>query len=124
MIIGTPVDEEVRLSKARELGIDTVLNVAESDPLEVVRDLTGGLGADVVAECSGAAPAIASGIGLLRKLGKEIRDTELWQHVLVEAHGHDDHFHLRLQPPSPEKDAEALAELRSLPRASDIAGHP
>jgi L-iditol 2-dehydrogenase len=70
VIIGTPVDEEVRLSKARELGIDTVLNVAESDPLQVVRDLTGGLGADVVAECSGAAPAIASGIALLRKMGK------------------------------------------------------
>ena len=70
VIIGTPVDEEVRLSKARELGIDTVLNVAESDPLEVIRDLTGGRGADVVAECSGAAPAIASGIDLLRKMGK------------------------------------------------------
>jgi L-iditol 2-dehydrogenase len=70
VIIGTPADEEVRLSKARELGLDTVLNVAESDPLEVVRDLTGGRGADVVAECSGAAPAIASGIDLLRKMGK------------------------------------------------------
>lgn len=70
VIIGTPVDEEVRLSKARELGIDTVLNVAESDPLQVVQDLTEGRGADVVAECSGAAPAIASGIDLLRKMGK------------------------------------------------------
>jgi L-iditol 2-dehydrogenase len=70
VIIGTPVDEAVRLSKARELGIDTVLNVAESDPLEVVRELTGGRGADVVVECSGAAPAIASGIDLLRKMGK------------------------------------------------------
>ncbi len=70
VIIGTPVDEEVRLSKARELGIDTVLNVAESNPLEVVQELTGGRGADVVAECSGAAPAIASGIDLLRKLGR------------------------------------------------------
>ncbi|HEY3398356.1 MAG TPA: alcohol dehydrogenase catalytic domain-containing protein [Armatimonadota bacterium] len=70
VIVGTPADEAVRLAKARELGIDTVLNVAEADPREVVADLTDGLGADVVAECSGAAPAIATGIDVLRKMGK------------------------------------------------------
>lgn len=70
VIIGTPADEEVRLKKARELGLDTVLNVAESNPQEVVLDLTGGWGADLVIEASGAAAAIASAFDLVRKLGK------------------------------------------------------
>ncbi|NCO41962.1 MAG: hypothetical protein COZ06_38505 [Armatimonadetes bacterium CG_4_10_14_3_um_filter_66_18] len=69
-IVGTPADEAVRLSKARELGLDTVLNLAETDPVEAVMDLTNGLGADMVIECSGAPPAIASTVKYVRKLGK------------------------------------------------------
>lgn len=48
---------------------------------------------------------------LLRKLGKSLRDSAMWQDVLVEAKGHDDHFHLRLTQPSAEADARALAAL-------------
>ncbi len=69
-IIGTPADEAVRLAKARALGFHTVINLAESDPLAVVRELTGGIGADLVIECSGAAPAIASTVDLVRKKGR------------------------------------------------------
>lgn len=69
VIIGTPADEEVRLSKARELGLDTVVNLGEQDPVQVVFDLTEGLGADMVIECSGAAPAIASTVELVRRRG-------------------------------------------------------
>ena len=70
VMIGTPADEAIRLKKARELGFETVLNVAEDNPLEAVRDLTGGIGADLVIECSGAAPAIASTVDLVRKKGR------------------------------------------------------
>ncbi|MHB9022724.1 MAG: zinc-dependent alcohol dehydrogenase [Armatimonadota bacterium] len=70
VIVGTPADEAIRLKKARELGFDTVVNVAEANPAEVVRDLTGGIGADLVVECSGAAPAIASTVDLVRKKGR------------------------------------------------------
>jgi L-iditol 2-dehydrogenase len=70
VIIGTPADEAVRLKKARELGFETVVNVAEANPADVVRDLTGGIGADLVIECSGAAPAIASTVDLVRKKGR------------------------------------------------------
>jgi len=70
VIVGTPADEEVRLKKARELGFETVLNVAESDPVEVVLELTGGIGADLAVECSGAPAAIASTVDLIRKKGR------------------------------------------------------
>ncbi len=50
---------------------------------------------------------------LLRKLGKSLRESLLWSEVLVDAKGHDDHFHLRLSEPSAEADARALAELNS-----------
>lgn len=70
MIIGTPADAELRLPVAEKLGIEHVLNLAEVDPLERVMELTGGRGADLVVECSGAAPAINSAIQLVRKKGR------------------------------------------------------
>ncbi len=70
VIVGTPADEAIRLKKARELGFETVLNVAQVNPADVVRDLTGGIGADLVIECSGAAAAIASTVDLIRKKGR------------------------------------------------------
>ncbi len=70
MIIGTPADAELRLPVAEKLGLDHVLNLAEVDPLERVMELTGGRGADLVVECSGAAPAINSAIQLVRKKGR------------------------------------------------------
>jgi hypothetical protein len=54
---------------------------------------------------------------LLRKLGKSLRESTLWRDVLVEAKGHDDHFHLRLTQPSAAADAQALVALK------DAAGH-
>ena len=70
VIIGTPADEAVRLSKARALGFQTVIDLAETDPVTAVLELTGGIGADLVIECSGAAPAIASTVELVRKKGR------------------------------------------------------
>jgi L-iditol 2-dehydrogenase len=70
VMIGAPSDEAVRLKKARELGFETVVNLANQNPLEVVNELTGGIGADLVIECSGAAPAIASTVDLVRKKGR------------------------------------------------------
>ncbi len=70
VMVGTPADEALRLPKARELGFETVINVARQNPLETVMDLTGGIGADLVVECSGAPPAIASAVDLLRKKGR------------------------------------------------------
>ncbi|MEI8341040.1 MAG: alcohol dehydrogenase catalytic domain-containing protein [Verrucomicrobiota bacterium] len=70
VILGTPGDVELRLSKARELGFTQVINIGETNPVEVINDLTGGLGSDLVIECSGAPRAIAGSVDLVRKMGR------------------------------------------------------
>lgn len=70
MIVGAPADEPLRLGTARELGIEHVVNFAQTDPVEMCLGLTGGRGADLVIECSGAPPAIAQSVELVRKWGK------------------------------------------------------
>lgn len=43
-----------RLELARQLGADEVVSAEDADPVQVVRGLTGGLGADVVLQCVGS----------------------------------------------------------------------
>ena len=69
VIIGTQADESLRLAKARELGFGHVLNVEKADPVKEVMALTGGQGADVVVECSGAPGAISGTVDLVKKCG-------------------------------------------------------
>ena len=70
VIIGTPADEALRLTTARALGFKRTVNIGEQNPVTVVQELTNGLGADIVAECSGAPKAIPGVIDLVRKYGK------------------------------------------------------
>ena len=70
MIVGAPADEALRLSTARGLGFRQVVNFTETDPVERCLALTGGRGADLVIECSGAPPAIAQTFELVRKWGR------------------------------------------------------
>lgn len=69
MITGL-TNDRVRLDKAKELGIDEVVNTQEQDVKALVNELTDGYGADVVFECSGAVPAANQGLDLLRKKGQ------------------------------------------------------
>lgn len=68
LIVGTPGDEQLRLTKARELGFKTV-NIAQQSATDVVMDMTRGLGADMVIECSGSPRAIPGTVDLIRKRG-------------------------------------------------------
>ena len=68
MVLGTGADA-VRLRCARSLGADVVLDVEQEDAAGVVADLTGGYGADVALECSGAAGGAAQCLELLKKEG-------------------------------------------------------
>ena len=70
IITGVDRDEKARLPKARELGIDHVVNTTRTDLAALVADLTGGEGVDVVVELSGAPPAIAQAFRLARRLGR------------------------------------------------------
>lgn len=69
LLCGTSRDGE-RLKLASELGVEHVVNVEADDPLKRVQELTQGYGADVVVECSGAAPGIDLALDLVRKRGK------------------------------------------------------
>jgi L-iditol 2-dehydrogenase len=69
MVIGTGADRE-RLATAKALGMDHCIDLEEQDPIEFARELTEGDGADIVLECSGAGPAAAMGLELVRRQGK------------------------------------------------------
>ena len=58
-----------RLELARLCGSDIAVNIGRDDPVELVRDLTDGYGADVYLEGSGHPSAVPQGLKLLRKLG-------------------------------------------------------
>jgi len=69
IVAGTDQDEPQRLACARQLGLATA-NVQRENLEERVRQLTGGLGADVVVEAAGAVPAIQQAVRLLRRAGR------------------------------------------------------
>lgn len=52
MVIAVDVDER-KLETARRFGATHTVNSAEADPVQAIRDLTGGFGADVVIEAVG-----------------------------------------------------------------------
>jgi L-iditol 2-dehydrogenase len=59
-----------RLKLAQELGVHHTLNIEAFDPIQRVRELTEGYGADVVLECAGVARAACMGLEVVRKRGK------------------------------------------------------
>jgi len=70
IMAGTDLDETARLPFCREQdAIDYVINVQREEPMEILNDLTHGMGVDLVVEASGAAPAISLGAAALRKMG-------------------------------------------------------
>ncbi len=69
-IMGTSGDQERRFPKACELGFKHLIDVETTDPFDAVMDMTGGRGADIVVECSGAPGAIERTPDLVRKMGK------------------------------------------------------
>ena len=69
LVAGTGKDGH-RLRLAKELGADYVVDVAQEELTACVNQLTQGLGADVVFECSGAAPAARAGLDVLRRGGQ------------------------------------------------------
>jgi alcohol dehydrogenase len=58
-----------RLDAAKQFGADVVVNNARQDPLEIVRELTAGLGADVGIEAVGTAATFELATTLIRPCG-------------------------------------------------------
>lgn len=69
VVLGTPADA-ARLDLARGLGAARTIDVANEDAGEIVRAMTGGWGADIVLECSGAGPSAQGLLQLVRRRGQ------------------------------------------------------
>jgi len=61
--------DRTRFEIAKKLGVDLTIDVLETNPLELIKEQTGGLGADVVIECSGAGSARAQALEFVRIAG-------------------------------------------------------
>ena len=59
-----------RLSLARELGADHVINAAAEDAVAAIRDLTDGEGADAALDCTGKSPARNAAVKSAKKWGR------------------------------------------------------
>lgn len=58
-----------KLEMAKKLGADHIIPAGETDPVEAVRDLTGGLGADVVIETAGTEKTMQQAYEMVRPGG-------------------------------------------------------
>ncbi|AEI40649.1 NAD(P)-dependent alcohol dehydrogenase [Paenibacillus mucilaginosus] len=62
--------EPLRLDAAKRLGATHAVNIREQDPLQAVKEITGGRGVDVAWETAGNPKALQSALGSLRRGGK------------------------------------------------------
>ena len=58
-----------RLAKAAAMGFETI-DPSAGDPVAMVREMTGGLGVDVVLECAGVPATVKLALGMLRRGGR------------------------------------------------------
>lgn len=72
VICGIGSDER-RLAIAAETGADYTINLEKENLKEVIDSLTGGMGADLIYECSGSKDAIHTGMNLLKRKGSFIQ---------------------------------------------------
>src|SRR5262249_35908191 len=59
-----------RLAIGQGLGADRVININDEDPVQVVKQLTGGIGADYVVECAGTEATLNQAIHMTNRGGK------------------------------------------------------
>ena len=69
VLLGTAADRH-RLALGERLGAAATVEVGAQDPWPVVAGLTGGWGADIVYECSGAGPSALGLLSLVRRRGQ------------------------------------------------------
>jgi len=65
--------DRMRLDLAKKLGAGVVIDVEKEDPVTTVKGLTNGVGADIVFETSGSAPAMRQAIQMVRNGGQITR---------------------------------------------------
>jgi erythritol/L-threitol dehydrogenase len=73
-----------RLALAARTGATRTVNITGQDPVTVVKDMTGGYGADVYLEGTGHPSAVPQGLNLLRKLGRFVEYSVFKDNVSVD----------------------------------------
>jgi len=73
-----------KLELAKKVGADLTINIAEQDAIQVIKDLTGGYGADVYLEGTGHPSAVGQGLNLLRKLGTYVEYSVFGENASVD----------------------------------------
>lgn len=69
IVTGTPRDRK-RLEVATRLGADVAVDVSEQDPVELIRRIGDGLGANLVIDAAGVPPAVKQSLDLVRRNGQ------------------------------------------------------
>jgi threonine dehydrogenase-like Zn-dependent dehydrogenase len=73
-----------KLALAEKCGADLTFNIAETDAVQAIKDLTDGYGADVYIEGTGHPSAVPQGLNLLRKLGTYVEYSVFGSDVTVD----------------------------------------
>lgn len=76
--------DDMRLTKAKKLGADIVLNPKKEDVIKKVKELTGGYGCDIYIEATGNPKGVTQGLEMIRKLGKFIQFSVLGEDVTTD----------------------------------------
>ena len=66
------VGRGARLEASRASGADVLVDINKGDPIQMVREATGGRGVDEAIECSGAAGTFQQGVRMVRKGGSVV----------------------------------------------------
>ena len=67
-LIALDLDDR-KLEVAKKCGATHTINIGKQDPVQIIRDMTEGYGADIYLEGTGHPAAVLQGLKLLRKLG-------------------------------------------------------
>lgn len=76
--------EPAKLELAKLCGATKTINIAEEDAVAIVKEMTGGYGADVYLEGTGHPSAVPQGLNLLRKLGTFVEYSVFGSDVTVD----------------------------------------
>ena len=68
ILIALDLDDR-KLEVAKKCGATHTINIGKQDPIQIIRDMTEGYGADIYLEGTGHPAAVLQGLKLLRKLG-------------------------------------------------------
>ena len=82
-LIALDLDDR-KLEVAKKCGATHTINIGKQDPVQIIRDMTEGYGADIYLEGTGHPAAVLQGLKLLRKLGTFVCYSVFKEDVTVE----------------------------------------